>query len=230
MMLAVALDEPARLDRRRVAHLSERAAASAAAVGNRAGEDVRDAGADPRSRTVPSCVESSCAVDAVERHRRQRVEAAARLLRARGVRVRARRRRSRRGPGRRRRSTGLRPRADEPDVLARQADERVGRDDAERRRGLTAASPVTGGVELAVLAGAAAPATRDRRSSRRRAARPATSESGTAPKEMFVASSASTGDDEPCRVDRDLQRHAAQRVPRELGGAEQAAVVRSARR
>src|SRR5207248_3246875 len=59
--LAVSLDEPACRDRRRAAHLSERAAASAAAEGS---EPASTYETPSRShvRTVPSCVASSCAV------------------------------------------------------------------------------------------------------------------------------------------------------------------------
>ena len=59
--LAVALDEPADLDRRGVAHLSSRAADSAAAVGT---EPARTKETPPRSHPtiVPSWVASSCAV------------------------------------------------------------------------------------------------------------------------------------------------------------------------
>ena len=74
--LAVALDEPACLDRRRVAHLSARAAASAAAVGTEPASTYetpplsqREHRAELRRELVGG--------DAVERDRRQRIEPAA---------------------------------------------------------------------------------------------------------------------------------------------------------
>ncbi len=87
-------------------------------------------------------------------------------------------------------------RSDEPDVAARQADERVGSGDGEAAAAWTAGRPVTGAVppcwepapvgdEMSTTLAPAGGATW-------------TSLSGTAPNEMSVAFSSSAGEEAPC--------------------------------
>ena len=194
--LAVALDEPARFDRRRVAHLSARAAASAAAVG-----------IDPASTyETPPLIPAEHRAElrrelvrghAVERDRRERVEHPG-LARLRGVRL---------PLDDDDRAEPLpvddehRPRvggADEPHVLARQPDERVGRDDRERRGGLHGGEPGDRRGRAAARRCRCPSATRDRRSSRRRAARPRCRSRERRRTRCRSPRSASTGDDAPC--------------------------------
>ena len=221
--VAIALDQPSRFEGRRVAHLSERAADSAAEVGI---DPASTYETPPRSQvsTVPSCVASSCAVTP-SRAIDGSASSIPRLARLRGVRL-------------------ALDDDDRPEALSVDHEHRPGigwadeprRPDAAIRPGVsgattgngaaacTAASPVTGAL---VLPPAVPPPACEERSTIVAPAggETAMSESGTEPKEMSVACSASTGDDEPWAYTAIFSGVAVRHVPGELGGAEQPAVV-----
>ena len=215
--LAVALDEPARLDRRRVAHFTARAAASAAA-----------AGSDPaRTKLVPPALPLEHGAELrrelvrgqpVERDGRQAGELRCRSPDASAL-----------------RSTSDDPAeplavehergvaADEPDVASRQADERVGRDDGEVRGGRDGVEPGHGRRARALVA--AVPA-----EPRSTTFAPAGGATSTSPDGDGAVGDVRDGELEhgrgaALRVDADTERHALRGVPGELDRAEQAAVV-----
>ena len=215
--VSVAFDEAAGFDRRRRAHFTALAAASAAAAGCEPAS-TKLVPPDCHASTVPSCVESSCAVSPSSETVGSPESAPLWLPEAVGLSLDqhdAAEPLPVEGDGR--------VAADQADVAARQPDERRRRDDREvggrldgvepgdRRRARClpdGCGPVPRSTTFAPAGGEMS-----------------TSEDATAPYEMSVTASSSTGELLPCASIADPERHALHGVPGELDRPEQAAVV-----